>query len=213
MLEMASTMLEFLPLFYTGVWTTLLLWLGGLVLATLLGVVWAMLIWLKVPVLAQFAYAFILFVRSVPILVQIFYIFFLLPDIGIVLTPYWAVVFGLGLAFSAYMAEVFRAGILAIDRGQFEAATSMAMPPLLVARRIVLPQAVKTSLPGYANVVVMILKTTSLGSVIAVPEISRTAYLLVQSTLKSVELFSLLALIYIAISVPLIVLIRRMERK
>ncbi len=213
MLEMASTMLEFLPLFYTGVWTTLLLWLGGLVLATLLGVVWAMLIWLKVPVLAQFASAFILFVRSVPILVQIFYIFFLLPDIGIVLTPYWAVVFGLGLAFSAYMAEVFRAGILAIDRGQFEAATSMAMPPLLVARRIVLPQAVKTSLPGYANVVVMILKTTSLGSVIAVPEISRTAYLLVQSTLKSVELFSLLALIYIAISVPLIVLIRRMERK
>ncbi|WP_290687318.1 MULTISPECIES: amino acid ABC transporter permease [unclassified Haematobacter] len=206
-------MLEFLPLFYTGVWTTLLLWLGGLVLATLLGVVWAMLIWLKVPVLAQFASAFILFVRSVPILVQIFYIFFLLPDIGIVLTPYWAVVFGLGLAFSAYMAEVFRAGILAIDRGQFEAATSMAMPPLLVARRIVLPQAVKTSLPGYANVVVMILKTTSLGSVIAVPEISRTAYLLVQSTLKSVELFSLLALIYIAISVPLIVLIRRMERK
>ncbi|KFI30039.1 amino acid ABC transporter permease [Haematobacter massiliensis] len=206
-------MFEYLPLFYAGLWTTLLLWLGGLVLATLLGVVWAMLIWLKVPVLAQFASTFVLFVRSVPILVQIFYIFFLLPDIGIVLTPYWAVVFGLGLAFSAYMAEVFRAGILAIDRGQFEAATAMAMPQLLVARRIVLPQAIKTSLPGYANVVVMILKTTSLGSVIAVPEISRTAYLLVQSTLKSVEIFSLLALLYIAISVPLIVLIRRMERK
>ena len=93
-------MFEYLPLFYAGLWTTLLLWLGGLVLATLLGVVWAMLIWLKVPVLAQFASTFVLFVRSVPILVQIFYIFFLLPDIGIVLTTYWAVVFGLGLALS-----------------------------------------------------------------------------------------------------------------
>ncbi|ANG98729.1 hypothetical protein A8A54_19165 [Brucella pseudogrignonensis] len=207
------SMFEFLPLFYLGIYTTILLWIGSLALATLLGIIWTMLIWLRVPVLGRFASAFILFVRSIPILVQIFYIFFLLPDIGIFLTPYWAVVIGLGLAFSAYIAEVFRAGILAIDKGQFEAATSMAMSKFMVARRVVLPQATKTSLPGYANVVVMILKTTSLASVIAVPEISRTAYLLVQSTQKNAEIFTLLALIYVAISVPLIVMIRRMERK
>lgn len=208
-----STATEYLPLFYTGIGQTLLLWLGALLLATVLGMAWATLIWLRVPVLGKTAEAFILFVRGIPILVQIFYIFFLLPSIGILLSPYWAAVFGLGLAFSAYMAEVFRAGILAIDEGQFEAATSLAMPRLLVARRVVVPQALRTSLPGYANVVVMILKTTSLASVIAVPEISRTAFLLVQSTGKSIEIFTVLALLYIVISVPLIVLIRRLERK
>lgn len=208
-----STATEYLPLFYAGIGQTLLLWLGALLLATVLGMAWATLIWLRVPVLGKTAEAFILFVRGIPILVQIFYIFFLLPSIGILLSPYWAAVFGLGLAFSAYMAEVFRAGILAIDEGQFEAATSLAMPRLLVARRVVVPQALRTSLPGYANVVVMILKTTSLASVIAVPEISRTAFLLVQSTGKSIEIFTVLALLYIVISVPLIVLIRRLERK
>lgn len=205
--------LQYLPLFYSGIVSTILLWLAALVLATVIGLVLATTIWLKVPVVSRAASAFILFIRGVPILVQVFYIYFLFPSVGITLPAFWAAVVGLGLAFSAYMAEVFRAGILAVDRGQVEAATSLAMSPLLVARRLIVPQAVRTALPGYSNIVVMILKTTSLASVIAVPELSRTAFLLVQSTHKSIELFTLLALIYICISIPMIAAVRRLERK
>ena len=167
--------LQYLPLFYSGIAKTILLWICALV--------------------------------------QIFYIFFLLPSVGITLPAFWAAVVGLGLAFSAYIAEVFRAGILAVDHGQVEAATSLAMNPLLVARRVIVPQAARTALPGYSNIIVMILKTTSLASVIAVPELSRTAFLLVQSTQKSIEVFTLLALIYITISIPMIAAVRRLERK
>lgn len=205
--------LQYMPLFLSGIGMTVLLWLAALAVATVIGMLLALATCSNIPALSRAAGAYILLIRGVPILVQIFYIFFLLPAIGIVLPAYWAAVAGLGLAFSAYMAEVFRAGILAIDKGQVEAATSLAMPPFVIAKRVIVPQAIRTALPGYSNIVVMILKTTSLASVIAVPEMSRTALLLVQATYKSIELFTLLAALYIAISIPLIVLIRRMERR
>lgn len=208
-----TDVLQYLPLFYSGIGMTVLLWLASLAVATVLGLLLALASWSSIPVLSQAASTYVLFIRGVPILVQIFYIYFLLPSIGVTLPAYWAAVAGLGFAFSAYMAEVFRAGILAVDTGQVEAATSLAMPPLVIARRVIVPQAVRTALPGYSNIVVMMLKTTSLASVIAVPEMSRTAFLLVQATYKSIELFTLLALLYIAISIPLIILIRRMERR
>lgn len=202
-----------MPLFLSGIAMTVLLWLAALAVATVLGLLLALATCSTIPVVSHAAGAYILFIRGVPILVQIFYIYFLLPSIGVTLPAYWAAVAGLGLAFSAYMAEVFRAGILAVDRGQIEAATSLAMPPFVIAKRVLVPQAIRTALPGYSNIVVMILKTTSLASVIAVPEMSRTAFLLVQATYKSIELFTMLAVLYIAISIPLIVLIRRMERR
>jgi polar amino acid transport system permease protein len=114
-------------------------------------------------------------IRGLPIIVQLFYIYFVLPDIGIQLTAFQAGVIGLGIAYSAYQAENFRAGIEAVDPGQREAALAMGMGPALIMRRVILPQAFRIALPPYGNTLVMMLKDSSLVSTITVAEMTAPA--------------------------------------
>lgn len=212
MIQFFTDVRTFSPIFGEAVVYTILLWIGSLVVATILGLVLAAIEWLEIPYASQAVRTYITLIRGVPILVQLFYIFFLLPSIGIELTAYWSAVAGLGFGFAAYTAEVFRAGILAIDRGHVEAANSLAMSRVLIVRRIILPQAVITSLPGYCNIAVIVLKTTSIASVIAVPELTRAANLLTQATYKSLTIYTMLAFCYLCLSIPLVLTVRKLER-
>ena len=139
--------LEFLPILLQGVKLTILVTLGSLLLSTVLGLVWALMRVSGIRILDYTARAFINFIRGVPIIVQLFYIYFVLPEMGIALTAVNAAIIGLGIAYSAYQAENFRAGIAAIDKGQLEAAQSIGMGWVLTMRRVVLPQAFRISLP------------------------------------------------------------------
>lgn len=204
---------DFLPILLQGVWVTIGVTLGALVIATLLGLVWALMRtsgtrWLEWP-----AKAVVNTLRGIPIIVQLFYIYFVLPDLGIDLTAFQAGVIGLGVAYSAYMGEVFRSGMLAVDPGAVEAAESLGLSRFRIMTRVILPQATRIVLPPYGNMLIMMLKDSSQASVITVAEISTQSRMIASSTFKNQEVFTLAALLYLALSVPLIILVGRLEKR
>ncbi len=202
---------QYLPILITGLWQTVALTLLSLAAASALGLAWALLrtsgvAWLAIP-----TRVFIEFIRGVPILVILFYIYFVLSDFGIQLTAFQAGIAGLALTYSCYIGETFRAGIEAVDRGQVEAARSLGMKRPMMMRRVVLPQAFKVVVPPYANNMVMLLKDSSQASVISVAELTMQGKILAASTFDNMTVFTLVALLYLSLTVPLNFLMRRVE--
>lgn len=156
-----SDITAFLPILLKGALITVQITIGALLLSTLLGLLLALMKLSPVRALSLTAGTFINVVRGLPIIVQLFYIYFVLPELGIQLSAFQASIIGLGVAYSAYQAENFRAGIEAIEAGQIEAARSIGMKSKLIMRRVVLPQAIRIALPPYGNTAVMILKDSS----------------------------------------------------
>ncbi|BCM83124.1 amino acid ABC transporter permease [Methylobacterium indicum] len=204
---------EFLPILLQGVWLTILITAGSLVVSTALGLVWAMMRVSGVRALSFFAATFINVIRGIPIIVQLFYIYFVLPDYGLSFSAVQAAVLGLGLAYSAYQAENFRAAIEAIDKGQVEAAQTIGMGWGLTMRRVLLPQAFRTALPPYGNVMIMMLKDSSQASTITVAELALQGKLVASATFKNTSVFSLVALMYLTLSLPLILIVRHFEKQ
>lgn len=151
--------------------------------------------------------------RGIPIIVQLFYIYFVMPDFGLSLTAVQAAIIGLGIAYSAYQAENFRAGIEAVDRGQVEAALSIGMGWGMTMRRVILPQAIRIALPPYGNIMIMMLKDSSQASTITVAELALQGKLIASSTFKNTSVYTMVALMYLALSLPLILLVRHLEAK
>ena len=205
--------IEFLPILLQGVKLTILVTLGSLLLSTALGLLWALMRVSGIRALDLIARAFINFIRGVPIIVQLFYIYFVLPEMGIALSALNAAIIGLGIAYSAYQAENFRAGIEAIDKGQLEAAQSIGMGWTMTMRRVVLPQAFRISLPPYGNTMIMMLKDSSQASTITVAELAMQGKLVAASSFKNATVFTLVAVLYLVMCIPLILAVSRMEKK
>ncbi|MBV5265842.1 amino acid ABC transporter permease [Pinisolibacter aquiterrae] len=203
---------EFTPILLEGAWATILVTLGSLVLSTLLGLIWALMRISGNRWLDRVAIVFINFIRGVPIIVQLFYIYFVMPDFGVSLTAMQAAIIGLGIAYSAYQAENFRAGIEAIDHGQVEAAQSIGMGWFLTMRRVILPQAFRIVLPPYGNTMIMMLKDSSQASTITVAELALQGKLIAASTFKNTTVFTLVAVFYLVMCIPLILLVARLEK-
>jgi polar amino acid transport system permease protein len=204
---------EFLPILLQGVGLTILVTLGSLLLSTILGLVWALLRVSGLRALSLLSAGLINVIRGIPIIVLLFYLYFVMPDFGVTLTALQAAILGLGIAYSAYQAENFRAGIEAIDKGQIEAAQTIGMGWWLTMRRVVLPQAVKIVLPPYGNIMIMLLKDSSQASTITVAELALQGKLIASSTFKNTSVFTLVALMYLTMSIPLILLVRHFENK
>lgn len=204
---------EFMPILLEGVKLTIVVTVGSLALSTVLGLVWALMRVSGVRALVVVSAAVVNVIRGIPIIVQLFYIYFVLPDLGITLSALQAAVIGLGIAYSAYQAENFRAGIEAIDHGQVEAAQSIGMGWGLTMRRVILPQAIRIVLPPYGNTMIMMLKDSSQASTITVAELALQGKLIASSTFKNTEVFTLVALLYLTMSIPLIWLVGRLERR
>ena len=204
---------EFLPILLQGVGLTLVVTVGSLILSTVLGLVWALLRVSGVRALAGLSAGLINLIRGIPIIVLLFYLYFVMPDFGIALSALQAAILGLGLAYSAYQAENFRAGIEAIDKGQIEAAQAIGMGWWLTMRRVILPQAVRIVLPPYGNIMIMLLKDSSQASTITVAELALQGKLIASSTFKNTSVFTLVALMYLTMSIPLILLVRHFEKK
>jgi His/Glu/Gln/Arg/opine family amino acid ABC transporter permease subunit len=151
--------------------------------------------------------------RSVPALTQLFIIYFGLAQIGIRLQSLPAAIVGLGLAGGAILTEVFRAGFQALHHGQREAALAVGMTPIMAVRYIILPQAWRIVLPPLGNYSISLLKETSVASAIAAPEIMFFARQLVTKTFETPLIYSMTALFYLAMSIPLGRLVARLERK
>ncbi|WDD93232.1 amino acid ABC transporter permease [Burkholderia sp. FERM BP-3421] len=203
----------YLPLLLQGALTTIYITVAALAIATLLGLCWALLRVSGIAPLAHASRVLTNVIRGVPIIVVLFYMYFVIPEIGISLTAFQAGSLGLGIAYSSYMAEVFRAGINAVDVGQFEAAQSLGMSRTKLMRRVILPQALRIALPPYGNNVVMMLKDSSQTAVITVVELSMQSKLIASATFKSATVFTLVALMYLAMSLPMMYSLGRLEKR
>lgn len=204
---------EFLPILMSGVALTIIVTIGSLLLSTVLGLIWALMRVSGIGVLSGVSAGLINVIRGIPIIVLLFYLYFVMPEFGITLTALQAAILGLGIAYSAYQAENFRAGIEAIDKGQIEAAQAIGMGWGQTMRRVVLPQAVRIVLPPYGNVMIMMLKDSSQASTITVAELALQGKLIASSTFKNTSVFTLVALMYLTMSIPLILLVRHFEKR
>lgn len=153
-------------------------------------------------------------VRAVPILVLILWVYYGLPALsGITLNVFWAGVLALALSDSAFQAEIFRAGIQSISRGQYEAAQSISLNYRDTMRYIILPQAIRRILPALGNQLVYMLKMSSLVSVIGMQELTRKANELVVSEYRPLEIYTVLVLEYLVLILIVSAGVRWLERK
>jgi polar amino acid transport system permease protein len=151
------------------------------------------------------------FIRSTPLVLQIFFIFFVGPQFGIRLSPWVAGMIALGLHYSAYLSEVYRGGLEAVPKGQWEASRAMNLSARSTYMRIIIPQALAPALAGMGNYLVGILKDTPLLSVIGVAELMHSASSIGAEHYRFLEAYTLVGLIFLVLSVPASVLSRVFE--
>jgi polar amino acid transport system permease protein len=204
---------RFLPALLQGAWITIEITAISCVLA----VVWALLAGLaKISPfrpLRWIATAYIEVFRGTSALVQLFWLFFVLPQFGVTLDPIPVAVLALSLNIGAYGAEVVRGAILAVPRGQYEASIALNMRPSTRMRRIVLPQAFAAMIPPWGNLFIELLKATALVSLITVSDLTFAAYQLNQATLQTVQIFTLVLVMYLAIALVITFFMRGLERR
>ena len=152
-------------------------------------------------------------IRGTPLLLQLAYIYYVMPGFGLNLDPFSAAILGLTLNYTAYMSEVYRGGILAVPKHQWEAAATVGMTKAIAFYRIILPQAIKRMVPPFVNQSIIQLKNTSLLYVVAVPDLMYTGSIIVSDTFRPLEVYTSVAAIYFAILYPLTLWASRMEAK
>ncbi len=213
MIDFLNDAHAFLPMLLRGLLVTLDLTVCALSLSLALGVVWVVMGRAGFAPWRWISRSVITVVRGIPIIVQLFFIYFVLPDWGLDLPPFVAGVMGLGLAYSVYQAENIRGGIGAVDKGLVEAGEALGMNRVTLWRRVILPLGLRHALPSIGNTMVMLLKDTSIASTITIAELTREGQLLAISTFKNGSVYALIALLYLAASLPLGALVKTLERK
>jgi polar amino acid transport system permease protein len=146
-----------------------------------------------------FGGAYVFFFRGVPMLVQLLLVYYLLPFVGINVSPVVAALSAVSLCSASYIAEILRGGFLSIPPGQIEAARLLGVAPLDILRRIQVPQAFRLTLPSLVNEMVLLIKASSLISVVGVAELTRTAQNIAASTYRPLEAYAAAGLIYFVI--------------
>lgn len=205
--------MEFLPLLLKGALVTLQITALSLIFGLFLGILTAFARISNNIILNKLSAFYISVIRGTPILVQLMYVYFVLPELGIKLSPLTAALIGLTIYEGAYLAEIFRAGIRSVGAGQLEAAYAIGMNYWTAMRRVILPQAIRNVLPPIGNQSILLLKNSSLAGVITVNELMHTGELLASSTFRNVEIFTLVAALYWIMHFPLARLVNYLERK
>lgn len=204
---------KYWPLFLKGAGYTLELSFFGVLLGTLLGIGFALMRISKIWPLKLISSVYIEIIRGTPMLVQIFIIHYGLTSFGLNLSAFMSGIVALTLNSAAYMAEVFRAGIGAIDKGQMEAARSLGMSRGMAMRHIVLPQAFRNMLPAIGNEFIIIIKDSSLVSVIGVAELMNMVKTVQGATYLPMEPLLVAAAIYFVLTFTLSRLLLWLERR
>lgn len=204
---------EILPQLWQGVLVTIQATILGTILAMFAGL--ALAIGRRSPNLwiSRSLGFFAEFVRGTPLLVQLYFLFYILPDLGLVLSPLVAGVIGLGLHYATYTAEVYRAGIDNISRGQWEAAKAVNLTMRQTWTHIIIPQAIPPMIPALANYFIAMFKETPLLAAITVLELMNQARSIANYHYKYVEPMTLVGVFFLAVSIPSVILLRYLERR
>ncbi|TMJ36061.1 MAG: ectoine/hydroxyectoine ABC transporter permease subunit EhuC, partial [Alphaproteobacteria bacterium] len=194
--------LDVLPQLLKGAAVTLKITLITAVLAVVLSFVIGFLRLVPNPWIRRLVTAYVEILRGTSAIVQLFYLFFILPAFGISLPPTATAVIGLGLNLSAYGSEIVRAGILSIGEGQHEGAAALGLDRVQTYRLVILPQALVSMLPSFGNLLIDLVKATSLVSLITITELTFSGRQMVVTTGRSVEVWTLVLLLYFAMAYP-----------
>jgi len=201
------------PLLVQAGITTVWIFVVTAILGTIFGSVIAVLRQFGPKPIARFCQVYSWFLRCVPALLVLFYAFYGLPEMGIFLSPDSAAIVGLTVSTSAYMSETFRCGLLALRRDQLDAARSLGLPFSHILRRIVLPQAAVVVLPPWTSNLILLLKGTSLASVVAVAEMTGVTYRMISTTYRPYPFLITSAIFYLALVTGITIAFRHLERR
>lgn len=192
---------KYLPYFLGGGWLSLqiafLAFCGGMVI----GLLGAMAKSFGGKLARRLTDAYVVFFTNTPQLVQIYFIFFALPDVGILLSPYHAVLIGMTLNAGAYLTEVQRAGFASVHRNEIEAAETLGMSRWQQVRYVILPHIVRVLFPPLSNQYILMTLGTSMAAVFGVEELTGRAFNANAETFRSLEIFLVVAAIYVAITI------------
>jgi polar amino acid transport system permease protein len=201
------------PMLLRGLVVTLEATLLGSCLAFALGLVLTLLRISKVPVISQVTWAFVEFVRDTPLLVQLYFVYFVFPvAFGIKMSSLVTGVITLGVHYAAYTSDTYRAGIQAVPRGQWEAAAALSLPRHRVWLDVVLPQAIRRSLPSLGNYLISMFKDTPVLLTVGVLEMVGQAEQAGAATYSYVEPYTIAGFLFLLLSYPSSILVRRLER-
>jgi polar amino acid transport system permease protein len=192
---------------------TVLISLAGMAISIGLGVIICAARMSKTGVLRRLAAVYISFFRGVPLLVQLLMFFYMLPYIGLDMPAIMAAIFSVGLCSAAYTAEILRGALQTIPAGQTEAAHALGMPPLSLWRRILVPQALRLGMPSLINELILLVKVSSLASVVGIGELTRVAQNITGQTYRPLEIYLAAAAVYFVINFAIAQLGRMAERR
>lgn len=198
----------------------------GFILALVIGFLLALARVSKKKILNRIIIIFQEIIRGTPLLVQLVYIYYVVPllievivylitgeDYKFELSPVTAGIIGMGINYGTYISEVIRSAILSIDKGQIEAALALGLSQRQAMFRIVIPQAIRNSIPVFGNYLVMLVKDTSLMAYITAQEFLMTTKAYTAQTFLTIESYTILALVYLCICIPLALIVKLVERK
>jgi polar amino acid transport system permease protein len=202
---------KILPDLLRGLGVTVEATLLGYLVALVLGLAWAILRRSPSRIAGQVVRWVVEFIRSTPLLVQLFFLFFALPSLGLTFSALVTGIIGLGVHYSSYTSEVYRAGIADVPVGQWEAATALNLPRRRVWFGVVLPQAVRKVIPTLANYLIAMFKDSPLLLAITVPEMLHNAYDVGAKSLRFLEPMTIVGVLFVLVSVLSSLLLRRLE--
>ncbi|QRG65212.1 amino acid ABC transporter permease [Brevibacillus choshinensis] len=202
---------DFIPFLLQAALVTLELSIVSIILGLLLGLIAALMKISKVKPLVWIADFYIWVIRGTPMLVQLFLVYFGLPQVGIELGPFTAGVIALGINSGAYIAEIYRGGMLSIPKGQTEAAQSLGMGYATIMKRIILPQAIRVSIPALGNQAISMLKDSSLASLVTVSELMMVSQRFAATNYAFIEFYITAALLYLFLTTIFSFILKKIE--
>ena len=203
-----SFAVKILPTVLSALGTTLAAALVGFLLALGIGLVFCLLGQSKTWLLRWPTIGLVQFVRNTPLLVQLYFLFFVLPEYGILLSPFATGVFALGLHYATYTSEVYRAGVESIPRAQWEAAIALNLSQIRTWFAVIIPQAIRRIIPALGNYLVSSFKDTPVLSAITLVELLAKAQIIGSVTFRYLEPITLVGTIYLVISLVAVYLVR-----
>lgn len=199
------------PLLLKGSVITIELTVLAIVFGTIIGLLIALCKVSGITVLNCFGKFYTWLFRGIPLLVQLIFIYYALPDLGLEFDPLEAAVIGLSMCGGAYIAEIIRAAILSIDKGQMEAALSLGMTYLEAMRRVIIPQTYRRLVPPLGNEFITLMKDTALVSAISMTELLRQGQLISAVDFRSLEIYAAVAVVYLLMTTVFTLVFSKVE--
>jgi len=204
---------ESLPSLFQGLLVTIEISTIGCLIGFSFGTFLAIIQTSNIFLLSSFISFYITITRGTPMLIQILFVYYLLPQLGIMLPTMWAAIIAIGLNSAAYISQVIKSGIASVSKGQLEAAQVLGFSKMQTIRYIILPQAIRVVLPALGNEFITLIKDSSLASIVGVAELTMEGRIIISRTYDAITVFFAIALIYLILTSFISFIVMKLEQR